>query len=377
MLELRHLRSLLAIRDSGSLAAAAPRVHLTQSALSHQIRGLEDYFGVPLFFRNQRPLRPTPAGERLIRLAEEILPAVSAAEEALRQAARGSRGRLHMAIECHSCFQWLMPTLERYRREWPQVELDFSLGFSFHPLPALYRGDIDLVVTADPEEDYGGLRFTPLFRYEVQLLVPRAHRLAERPFIEPADLAGETLISYPVCRSKLDVFSRFLTPAGIEPAAVRTSELTALIVQLVASGRGWRRCPTGRRPNSCRAAAWRHCRSARTACGARSTPPPARRMPSCHTCRPSLPAPAPPRPPPSTASSRSPPSAAPAARGSLPNRATAYILYFVLHAAPHIVPHEGNPVKTRDCRATVRRFSRTSPNTSQDVSRNLASRFPA
>lgn len=238
MLELRHLRSLLAIRDSGSLAAAAPRVHLTQSALSHQIRGLEDYFGVPLFFRNQRPLRPTPAGERLIRLAEEILPAVSAAEEALRQAARGSRGRLHMAIECHSCFQWLMPTLERYRREWPQVELDFSLGFSFHPLPALYRGDIDLVVTADPEEDYGGLRFTPLFRYEVQLLVPRAHRLAERPFIEPADLAGETLISYPVCRSKLDVFSRFLTPAGIEPAAVRTSELTALIVQLVASGRG-------------------------------------------------------------------------------------------------------------------------------------------
>lgn len=72
----------------------------------------------------------------------------------------------------------------------------------------------------------------------MQLLVPRAHRLAERPFIEPADLAGETLISYPVCRSKLDVFSRFLTPAGIEPAAVRTSELTALIVQLVASGRG-------------------------------------------------------------------------------------------------------------------------------------------
>lgn len=238
MLELRHLRSLLAIRDSGSLAAAAPRVHLTQSALSHQIRGLENYFGAPLFFRNQRPLRPTPAGERLIRLAEDILPAVAAAEEALKQAGRGSRGRLHMAIECHSCFQWLMPTLERYRREWPQVELDFSLGFSFHPLPALYRGDIDLVVTADPEEDYGGLQFAPLFRYEVQLLVPQAHALAGRPFVTPADLATETLISYPVCRSKLDVFSRFLTPAGVEPATVRTSELTALIVQLVASGRG-------------------------------------------------------------------------------------------------------------------------------------------
>lgn len=238
MLELRHLRSLLAIRDSGSLSAAAPRVHLTQSALSHQIKALENYFGTALFFRSQRPLKPTPAGERLICLAEEILPSVTAAEEALRQAGRGTRGRLHMAIECHSCFQWLMPTLEQYRLQWPKVELDFSLGFSFHPLPALYRGDIDLVITADPEENFGGLCFAPLFRYEVQLLVPQDHALAAKPFIEPVDLTDQTLISYPVCRSKLDVFSQFLQPAGVEPAAVRTSELTALMVQLVASGRG-------------------------------------------------------------------------------------------------------------------------------------------
>jgi LysR family transcriptional regulator for metE and metH len=238
MLELRHLRSLLAIRNGGSLSAAAPQVHLTQSALSHQIKALETYFGAPLFFRNQRPMKPTPAGERLIRLAEDILPSVYATEEALKQAGRGTRGRLHMVIECHSCFQWLMPTLEQYRGQWPEVELDFSLGFSFHPLPALYRGDIDLVVTADPEEDYGGLQFAPLFRYKVQLLLPREHPLAEKSFVEPADLADETVISYPVCRSKLDLFRDFLVPAGIEPAAVRTSELTALLVQLVASGRG-------------------------------------------------------------------------------------------------------------------------------------------
>lgn len=238
MLELRHLRSILAIRDSGSFSAAAPLVHLTQSALSHQIKGLESYFGTPLFFRNQRPLKPTPAGERLIRLAEDVLPAVAASEDALRQSGQGTRGRLHMAIECHSCFQWLMPTLESYRSDWPEVELDFSLGFSFHPLPALYRGDIDLVVTADPEENYGGLTFAPLFRYEVQLLLPRDHALAHKAFVEPRDLAGETLISYPVCRDKLDVFTRFLGPAGVEPAALRTTELTALLVQLVASGRG-------------------------------------------------------------------------------------------------------------------------------------------
>jgi LysR family transcriptional regulator for metE and metH len=155
----------------------------------------------------------------------------------LARLAGGTAGRLHMAIECHSCFQWLMPTIDQFRDAWPEVELDLASGFSFAPLPALARGDLDLVVTSDPLE-LAGITYVPLFTYEAMLAVANQHPLASKPFIQPEDLATETLITYPVERARLDIFTRFLEPADVEPAQVRTSVLSVMIMQLVASGRG-------------------------------------------------------------------------------------------------------------------------------------------
>ncbi|MBX3705902.1 MAG: LysR family transcriptional regulator [Pseudomonadales bacterium] len=236
-LELRHLRTLVALRDTGSLVEAAERVFLTQSALSHQLKELESRLGCALFIRKTRPVRFTSAGARLLRLADDVLPLVHGAEHDLVRLAGGESGRLYMSIECHSCFEWLLPAINRYRESWPDVELDIASGFHFAPLPALARGDLDLVITADPVPD-GGLAYLPLFSYEALLALPRGHVLAARPWIEPADLAGETLITYPVDRGRLDVFKNFLEPARVEPARVRTAELTTMMIQLVASGRG-------------------------------------------------------------------------------------------------------------------------------------------
>ena len=237
LIELRHLRTLSALRDTDSLVEAAERVFLTQSALSHQIKDLEGRIGCSLFIRKTRPVRFTSAGNRLIKLADELLPLVHAAELEVAKLAGGESGRLVMAIECHSCFEWLLPAIAVYREEWPDVDLDISSGFHFAPLPALTRGDLDVVITADPVPDKG-LAYFPLFSYEALLAVSKSHPIAGREWIEPADLAGETLIAYPVDRSRLDVFSRFLVPAGVEPKGVRQAELTAMMIQLVASGKG-------------------------------------------------------------------------------------------------------------------------------------------
>ncbi len=237
MVELRHLKTLAALRDAGSLVEAAERVHLTQSALSHQIKDLEERLSCSLFIRKTRPICFTSSGQRLLTLADDVLPMIRNAERDISRLAGGEAGRLNICIECHSCFDWLMPTIDHFRQHWPEVEMDLSSGFSFQPLPALARGDLDLVITSDPESR-NGIIYIPLFSYESVLAIAKQHRLVARRFIHAEDLTQETLITYPVDHSKLDIFNHFLDPASIEPAEIRTAELTVMILQLVASGRG-------------------------------------------------------------------------------------------------------------------------------------------
>lgn len=236
-LELRHLRTVHAIHAQGGLARAAEVLNITQSALSHQVKALEEQAGVELFVRRAKPMRLSAAGMRLLRLAEQVLPLVSATEAEFKGVEAGRIGRLHIAMECHACFDWLLPVLDIFRRAWPDVDVDIRQRLAFGALPALVREEVDLVISSDPE-DLPGITFQTLFDYAPTLMVPAGHPLVAKGFAEPADLAGETLIHYPMDRARLDVFSQFLTPAGIEPARTRTVELTAVAVMLVASGRG-------------------------------------------------------------------------------------------------------------------------------------------
>lgn len=236
-LDLRHLRTIEAIHRHGGLARAAEALHLTQSALSHQLKGLEDQAGVELVVRRSKPLRLTAAGIRLLRTAEQVLPLIEAAEDEFREVEAGRVGRLHVAMECHACFDWLLPVMDRFRRAWPEVDIDIRASLAFQALPALLRETADLVVTSDPEP-LDGIAYQPLFDYAPMLAVPAGHPLAARGWAEPADLAAETVITYPMDRARLDVFSHFLTPAKVEPAAIRTVEQTAVALMLVAAGRG-------------------------------------------------------------------------------------------------------------------------------------------
>ena len=236
-IEFRHLRTIKAIHDSGGLARAADQLNITQSALSHQIKGIEDQAGVELFVRRSKPLKLSAAGMRLLAAAENILPQVAALEAEFEGLIAGKSGRLHIAIECHACFEWLFPVLEHFRKAWPDVDVDIRPGLAFDALPALRKEEVDLVVSSDPE-DLPGTDFTPLFDYEPVFLASANHPLARKPFIEAADFADETLITYPVDRERLDIFSQLLTPAGVVPKAIRQVELTAVILLLVASNRG-------------------------------------------------------------------------------------------------------------------------------------------
>jgi LysR family transcriptional regulator, regulator for metE and metH len=236
-IEFRHLRTIKAIHEAGGLARAADQLNITQSALSHQVKGLEDQAGVELFLRRSKPMKLSAAGLRLLRLAEQVLPQVEAMQAEFSSLRDGHAGRMHIAIECHACFEWLFPVLEAFRKSWADVDVDIRPGLAFDALPALQKEEVDLVVSSDPE-DISGVEFIELFEYAPVFVASAQHPLAAKPYVEAADFADQTLITYPVEKSRLDVFSQLLIPAGVDPAAIRQVELTAVILLLVASNRG-------------------------------------------------------------------------------------------------------------------------------------------
>ena len=236
MLEIRHLRTLIALAEAGNLSVAAKRVHLTQSALSHQLKTLEERYGMRLFERKSNPLRLSPAGQRLLGLARETVAAVESAERDLLRMKSDSGGELRIVLECHTCFDWLMPVMDDFRRRWPEVEVDLVAGFHADPLKLLRDGRADLVIGSRPGANRNWT-VLPLFEFEILVVLPNGHRLRARKQVEAADLAGETLITYPVPESRIDIIREVLRPAGVRLPR-RTAELTVAILQLVASRRG-------------------------------------------------------------------------------------------------------------------------------------------
>ena len=236
IIELRHLKTLLALKETGSVSLAAKRVFLTQSALSHQIRMLENHYGAPLFERKSTPLRFTPVGERLLRLAHDLLPQVTDAERDLARIIEGEAGELRIAVECHTCFDWLMPAMGEFRPIWPQIELDIVSGFQADPIGLLLQHRADLAIVSEAEKQ-NGISFQPLFAYEMVGICALDHPLAAKNVWTAEDFIGETLITYPVPDEMLDLPKKILIPKNINPPR-RHSELTIAIIQLVASRRG-------------------------------------------------------------------------------------------------------------------------------------------
>jgi LysR family transcriptional regulator for metE and metH len=237
MLERTHLVIIREVDRQGSLTAAANVLCLTQSALSHTVKKMEQQLGTAVWDREGRNLRLTQAGQYLLALANRVLPQMEHAEDRMKQYAQGQRGTLRIGMECHPCYQWLLKVVSPYLRRWPDVDVDVKQRFQFGGIGALFGYDIDVLVTPDPLKR-PGLRFEPVFDYEQVLVVSEEHPLADVAYVTPELLAAEVLITYPVETDRLDIYNQFLTPANVVPKRHKVIETTDIMLQMVASGRG-------------------------------------------------------------------------------------------------------------------------------------------
>jgi LysR family transcriptional regulator for metE and metH len=245
MLEIRHLKSLKAIAETGKLGLAAERVFLTQSALSHQIRALETHYEITLFQRSAQGLRFTPAGQRLLDLANELLPLIEKSERDLIRLKSDQSGELRIVLECHTCFDWLTPVMDAFRRAWPEVEIDLVAGFHSDPWHLLVEDKADVVIGGLPDKIKNNKEFEhlPLFKFEIMAVLATDHPLRNKARLSAEDFSNETLITYPVPEERIDVIRQVLKPADIQFNR-RTAELTIAIMQLVASRRGLAALPS-------------------------------------------------------------------------------------------------------------------------------------
>ena len=236
MIERNHLRIIQALAEHGSLTAAANALFVTQPALSHQIRYLEQKLEVSLWQRQGRKLRLTQAGQLLLRLARQVLPVIEQTENTLKAYADGKQGILRLGVECHPCYEWLKGILAEYLQIMPRMDVDIVHKFQFSGLEGLLNHHIDLLVTPD-KVNQTGLNYSPLFDYELVLLVDKQHQLAEKSQVEAEELSSELLLTFPVDHERLDVYTQFLMPAGISPRH-KAMESLDIMIQMVALGRG-------------------------------------------------------------------------------------------------------------------------------------------
>ncbi|AFT77613.1 transcriptional regulator [Alteromonas macleodii str. 'Black Sea 11'] len=219
------------------MTEAAKSLFLTQSALSHAMKKLEAHFDVPLWKKDGRRLTLTQAGQSVLGLAHRVLPQFEHTEAQLRRFADGKQGILRIGMECYPCFEWLLKVVAPFLKAFPDVDVDVRRAFSFGGLQALHGYDIDILLTPDPLS-LDTITYAPVFEYEQVLVMDKHHPLAKKSFITPQDLSSETLITYPVELSRLDVFTHFLTPANCTVKQHKTIETTEIILQMVAAGRG-------------------------------------------------------------------------------------------------------------------------------------------
>jgi LysR family transcriptional regulator for metE and metH len=235
-LEVRHLQLVAAVADMGSLTRAGDRLHLTQSALSHQLRSIESRLGTALFLRVGKRLVLTPAGERLLASAKDVLERLAQAEEDIRRMGKEHAGVLRITTECYTCYHWLPPLLMRYRRKFPRVEVRIDVEATRAPIEGLLAGRLDLAIVTAPVSDRR-LVSKKLFEDEVVLIAARDHRFAQQPHVKLSELRDETFYIYPP-REESRVLQEVLLPNGISPARIEEVQLTEAITELVKAGLG-------------------------------------------------------------------------------------------------------------------------------------------
>jgi len=237
VLEVRHLRLIQALAEEGGPTRAGAALHLTQSAVSHQLAELEGRLGVPLFTRVRRRLHLTAAGRHLLAFAQTTLTELHRVERELQHAGTRRRERLRVATECFTCYHWLPPVLPELKRDFPHVDVRIVIEATREPVAALLSGALELAIVSSPVRD-PDLVVERLFDDEWAAVLPPSHPLCQRSYVRLADLGHQTLFTHEGTASDVKRLRSLLAAERAPMPEIQIVPLTEAIVELVKAGLG-------------------------------------------------------------------------------------------------------------------------------------------
>ncbi|WP_394771991.1 LysR family transcriptional regulator [Mucilaginibacter sp.] len=236
-MEIRYLRLIKAIVEEGSITRAMDVLHLSQSALSYQLKEAELQVGTQLFYRRNKKLILTPVGKKLYTSAIKVLAEMDATDSEIKKMMNGENGVIRISTECYTSYHWLPAVLKKFNNEFPNVEIEIVFEATHRPIEKLMEGELDLAITSNPEL-IDKIEFIKLFADEMLAVVSPQHPWANRPFVQAEDFQDATLIIHSLPLDTVSIFRTELIPKGISPRKLIVLPLTEASIELVKANMG-------------------------------------------------------------------------------------------------------------------------------------------
>ncbi|MFI5137009.1 MAG: LysR family transcriptional regulator [Sphingobacteriales bacterium] len=236
-MELRHLNLIRTIADEKGITKSLDKLFLTQSAVSHQLKDIEERIGARIFYRTKNQWLLTEEGKILYDTAVIVLAEMDAAMEKVNDLRGGHVGAIRISTECYTSYHWLPSFLIKMKMLYPKLEVKIVIEATHKPLEKLLLNELDVGITSDPGEDKS-IKYVELFKDEVMAIVHKDSHLANKKFLRASDFADQNLIihSYPL--ETVTVYQHFLKEQKVQPRQITAIPLTEVALEMVKSGMG-------------------------------------------------------------------------------------------------------------------------------------------
>ena len=236
-MEIRHLKLVREVAQTKSLSKAKDALFLSQSALSHQLKEMENQLGTQLFHRVNKQLILTTAGKMVLQSAERVLSELENTEQSIKRYVSGQTGTIRFATQCYTCYHWLPTLLTDFKREFPNVEIEILHNNATEVEDQVLKGEIDVAIIYE-SMDYSKLNYLELFQDEMFALVPKDHPWTEKSFVEAADFKDQQVLIHSFPLESVSLFKQLLIPEGIKPKNIIQVQVLEAIVEMVKAGLG-------------------------------------------------------------------------------------------------------------------------------------------